>query len=54
MVPSLGQLIASRAKRDPVFKRQTLKALRKKLKEAKSNTEAWKRIKRAIIALEHL
>ena len=54
MAPSLGSLIANRAKRDPIFKKQTLKALRKKLVEAKPKTEAWKRIDRAITALEKL
>jgi len=54
MAPSLGQLIASRSKRDPTFKKQILKNLYKKLAEAKPKTEPWKRLSRAIAALENL
>lgn len=54
MAPSLGSLIVARAKRDPEFKKQTLAALRRSLAKAKPNTEAWKRIDRAIVAIEKL
>ena len=54
MALSLGQLIAERAKRDPVFKQQTLTALRTKLAKTKPRTEEWQRINRAIVALDNL
>lgn len=50
----LGKLIADRAKRDPAFKRQTLKALYSKLAEAKPKTEAWQKLSRAIALLEKM
>ena len=54
MAPSLGQLISNRCKRDPVFKRQTLSALYKKLAKAVPKTDAWKRIDSAMTALENM
>jgi hypothetical protein len=54
MAPSLGKLIADRAKRDPTFKRQTLTALRTSLAKTKPRTEQWQRINRAIVALDNL
>jgi hypothetical protein len=54
MAPSLGKLIASRASRDKAFRKQTLAALFKKLAEAKPKTEAWRRLERAIVALENM
>ena len=54
MAPSLGQLIVARAKRDSVFKKQILTALRINLAKTKPRTEAWKRIDRAITAIEEM
>jgi len=54
MAPSLGQLIARRAKRDPEFKRQTLTALRRKLAKEKPKTKTWQQLAKAIAALENM
>ena len=54
MAPSLGKLIVDRAQRDPEFKKQTLAALRRSLANTKPKTEAWKKIDRAIVAIEKL
>ena len=43
MAPSLGQLIAARAKRDPLFKKKTLTALYKKLSKAKAAAKHFPR-----------
>lgn len=51
-MPTIGQLIAARAKRDPVFKRQVLKALRKKLTEATTGTKCHATLKKAISAID--
>jgi hypothetical protein len=54
MAPSLGKLIAARAQRDPVFKKQTLVTLRKKLAKAIPKTAEWQRLDRAITAIENM
>jgi hypothetical protein len=54
MAPSLGQLIVARAKRDKEFKKQTLMVLRRKLAKSIPRTANWKRIDRAITALENM
>ena len=54
MAPSLGNLIVGRAKRDPAFKKQVLTALRRKLAKAIPRTAEWKRLDRAVHALEDL
>lgn len=51
---TLGQLIAARAKRDPSFKKQVLSSLRNKLAKHIRSTDEWKRLDRAIIALENM
>jgi len=51
---TLGQIIASRAKRDPEFKRQVLEALYKLLAKAQPKTKHWQRISRALHALEDM
>ena len=54
MALSLGQLIMDRAKRDPLFKQQTLTALYRKLAKAIPSTAEWQRLARAITALENM
>ena len=54
MAPSLGQLIATRAQRDPEFKRQVLNELRRLLAKAEPRTEHWLRLDKAVHALEDM
>ena len=51
---SIGQLIASRAKRDPEFKRQVLTALRTRLAKAEPKTPLWRNLDKAITAFERM
>jgi len=54
MAPSLGTLIAQRAQRDPKFKQDVLKALRKRLAKATPSTPLWRNLSRAIVAFEKM
>jgi hypothetical protein len=45
---------SARASRDKAFRKQTLAALFKRLDEVKPKTVAWKRLERAIVALENM
>jgi hypothetical protein len=53
-MPSLGALIAARAKRDPKFKEEVLLVLRKKLAAAEPKSEHAKKLQRACAAFEKL
>lgn len=53
-MPTIGQLIAARAKRDPVFKRQVLAALRRKLTEVENGTKCHAKLKKAISAIDDM
>jgi len=54
MAPSLGQLIAARAQRDPLFKHDVLTALRKRLAKAEPKSTLWKNLSKAIAAFEKM
>jgi hypothetical protein len=54
MASSLGQLIVERCKRDNEFRKRTLTALRRKLSKSIPRTAEWKRLDRAVHALEDL
>jgi hypothetical protein len=52
--PSIGLLIAARAKRDPEFKRQVLNELYRLLAEAEPKTPLWRNLDKAITAFERM
>jgi hypothetical protein len=54
MEQSLAQLIAVRAKRDPIFKQQVIDALSKKLARTIKGTAQCRRLERAITSLENM
>jgi hypothetical protein len=54
MAPSLGQLIASRAQRDIVFRKEVLTALRTRLAKAEPKTPLWSNLDKAITAFERM
>jgi hypothetical protein len=54
MASSIAQLIVDRCKRDKEFRKKTLTALRRKLAKSIPRTAEWKRLDRAVHALEDL
>ena len=54
MAPSLGKLIASRASRDKIFRKEVLTVLRCKLAKAEPKTPLWRNLDKAITAFERM
>src|ERR1039458_5473270 len=53
-MPSVGQLIAARAQRDVVFRKEVLRALYKRLAEAAPKTLLWRNLDKTITAFERM
>ena len=53
-MPSVGQLIAARAQRDVVFRKEVLIALYKRLAKVEPKTQLWRQLDKAITAFEKM
>ena len=53
-MPSVGQLIAARAQRDVVFRKEVLIALYKRLAKVEPKTPLWRNLDKAITAFEKM